>query len=394
MILLGQLSDSSIGFEAGGIIKRVGSNVNRLKPGDRVYALREGCFRTLHYAKASLVHSIPSNLSFSEAASLPVIFITALACLRDFAKLKRGETILIHAAAGGVGQAAIQLAQHYGATILATVGSSPKAQMLQDTYGIPASHILSSRDSSFVSGVKRLTGGGGVDVVLNSLSGELLRQSWQCLAPSGRFVEIGIKDIDSNSSLDMAPFKNNATFSFFNLSYMNRNLTDETAVLMRDVHNLLLQKVIKPIQTITEYPLGNILHAMRALQAGKHSGKLVVTVAPTDTLPVHPSMASSLSLKSDATYVIAGGLGGLGKSLAAYMAESGAKNIVFLSRSGTSDPKAAGVEKELRKKGTRALFYGCDITDATQLKSTLDECARTLPPIAGCVQSAMVLRDG
>ncbi|KAG8412859.1 hypothetical protein J3459_013734 [Metarhizium acridum] len=154
---------------------------------------------------------------------------------------------------------------------------------------------------------------------------------------------MGIKDVDGNSSLDMARFKNNATSAFFNLSYIHRNLADETAVLMRDVHNLLLQKAIKTIQTVTEYPLRNILNAMCALQAGKHRGKLVITVAPTDTLPVHPSMASTPSLKLNATYVIAGGLGSLGRSLASYMAESGAKNIVFLSRSGASDPKAATV---------------------------------------------------
>ncbi|KAK8087715.1 polyketide synthase [Apiospora hydei] len=395
LVLMGVLSDNLLGLEASGIVRRVGSAVTRFRPGDRVVTSSRGCYRTLHQTKEVMCQAIPEGVDFAEAASVPLVFMTALGALRDLAHLQPGETILIHAAAGGVGQAAIQLAQHYGATVLATVGSPAKAKKLQEAYGISPDHIFHSRDASFVGGVLRATGGRGVDVVLNSLSGELLRQTWHCVAPFGRFVEIGIKDIEENAGLDMAPFKKSTSFAFLNINLMLDEYHQKAGALLADVTQLFSQGVIKPVDSVSSYPVSSLPSAVATMQAGKHIGKVVITLSPQDELSVPTSVANRWQLKGeDATYLIIGGLGGLGRSLALHMSDCGAKNIAVLSRTGSSDPKAAPLRLELEKRGARVVFHGCDVADADQLESSLAKIAAELPPIAGCIHSAMLLRDG
>ncbi|KAH7305246.1 hypothetical protein B0I35DRAFT_362380 [Stachybotrys elegans] len=394
MTLMGQLSDPLLGVECSGIVRRVGSGVSRFKPGDRIYTSSTSCFRTIHRAPEALCQLMPEDLNFTDAATIPIIFITALYCLRDLARLQPGETILIHSAAGGVGQAAIQLAKHYGANIFVTVGSAAKSKIMQDVYGIPKDHIFNSRDTSFVQGIQRVTSGKGVDVVLNSLSGEMLRQTWNCIAPWGRFVEIGIKDIDDNSALEMRPLKRNASFAFFNLRVMLDDYIEKAGGLFGQVAELVAQGVIKPVHTPTPFPVTDILSAIRMIQSGAHIGKVVITMSPTDMVSVHPTIANSVRLKADSTYVLVGGLGGLGRSMALHMADIGAKNLLILSRSGPLDPKAAPLGRELRLRGARAIFHACDVSNASQLKAILDVAAEEVPPISGVIQTAMVLRDG
>ncbi|KAH7041155.1 LOW QUALITY PROTEIN: uncharacterized protein B0I36DRAFT_391961 [Microdochium trichocladiopsis] len=380
MTLLGQLADVHLGREASGVVLRVGSGVTRFRPGDAVFQASAGSFKTILRTKEALCQPVPSGMSFAEAASIPIVFTTALGALRDVANIQPGETILINAAAGGVGQAAIQLAQHYGATILASVGSAEKARLLTETYGIPADHIFSSRDgASLVAGVRRVTGGKGVDVVINSLAGELLRQTWHCIAPFGRFVELGIKDINAHAGLDMSPFARSASFAFFNLDLMLTRFHDRFNVLLRD---LLEQGVLRPVTTINEYPLTRIEAALRFMQAGKHVGKIVINLDPADTVSVHPTARSVLRLRPDVTYLVVGGLRGLGRSLALHMASCGARHLALVSRSGPSDPNAAAL---LRRR-----VYSCDVADAEALRQVLETCRSTQPRIAG----AMVLRDG
>lgn len=195
MIAMGQIADTDLGVECSGIVTRVGADVTKYKPGDRVITFRLGCYRTFLRNPEEMFQKMPDSMSFEVAASIPCIYSTVYYSLFDVARLQRGETILIHAAAGGLGQAAIILSQHIGAKIFVTVSSEAKKQFLIDTYGISKDHIFNSRDHSFATGVKRMTGGRGVDVVLNSLAGEALRQTWLCVAPFGRFIELGKKDI-------------------------------------------------------------------------------------------------------------------------------------------------------------------------------------------------------
>jgi NADPH:quinone reductase-like Zn-dependent oxidoreductase len=191
MVSMGQIPDKFIGLEASGIILRVGNNVQNFNIGDEVSFLGHGAHSTVFRTKAAFCQLIPCGLSFAQAACLPLAHCTAYHALINKARAKKGQSILIHSAAGGVGQATIQLAQHLGLEIFATVGSPEKRKILREIYDLPDDHILYSRDLSFAKAVLRLTNGRGVDCVLNSLAGEALRQTWHCIAPFGCFIEIG-----------------------------------------------------------------------------------------------------------------------------------------------------------------------------------------------------------
>lgn len=180
MISMGLIADPHLGYEGAGVVLRTGSKVTNVKEGDRVSAHVYGSHATVARTVDIMCALMPDDISFVEGASFPVVFTTAYHALVNLARLRPGQSVLIHAAAGGVGQAAIQLAQHLGLDIYVTVGSEDKRTLVMDKYGIPEGRIFNSRDASFVMGVKRVTGGRGVDCVLNSLAGELLRQSWVC----------------------------------------------------------------------------------------------------------------------------------------------------------------------------------------------------------------------
>ena len=289
MVSMGQISDSILGLECSGIVTEVGSNVSSFKAGDRVMTFTEGSFATKLRVPAAVVQPIPEGMGFDIAASIPLIYSTAYYSLFDAARLQAGETILIHAAAGGVGQAAIILAQHLHAEIFVTVGSEEKKAVLMNAYGIKEDHIFNSRNLDFVKGIMRMTDGKGVDVVLNSLAGEALRQTWNCIAMFGRFVEIGKKDIVGNTGLDMAPFMRNVSFISVNLLAIGRNSIKLTARIMEDVVALIRKGVIRAIEPVTTFPYSEVEQAFRFLQGGKSPGKVVVVPHEEDLVPVSSS---------------------------------------------------------------------------------------------------------
>lgn len=220
MMALGQIKVENLGWECSGILTAVGKHVTGLKVGDRVVCHGSGTFATHARGPAANAMKIPDNVTFETAAALPVTYVTAYHSIHNVARLQPGETILVHAATGGLGQAIVELCKLVGAEIIVTVGTTEKKRFIQDQFNIPEDHVLWSRDRSFAKAVKRLTNGKGVDVVMNSLAGEFLRVSWECIAPYGRFVELGQRDITINSRVEMTPFSRNASFTAFNLGYM------------------------------------------------------------------------------------------------------------------------------------------------------------------------------
>lgn len=187
MAAMGLLPMSTLGLEASGTVLAVGPTAaSHFAPGDRVAVFQDGCHATRVRCNFRRAIKIPDAMNFEEASSIPITHATAYHSLVNLARLRKGQSILIHAAAGGVGQAAIQLAKYLGLVIYATVGSEDKRRLLVDEYSMPDASIFYSRDASFVKGLERVTKGRGVDCILNSLSGELLRASWGCLAPFGK----------------------------------------------------------------------------------------------------------------------------------------------------------------------------------------------------------------
>jgi NADPH:quinone reductase-like Zn-dependent oxidoreductase len=282
-----------------------------------------------------------------------------------------------------------------GATVLVTVGIDAKKQFLMETYGIPPDHIFSSRDpASFAWGVKRVTSGKGVDVVFNSLSGEGLVASWECIAPYGRFVEIGKKDILARNQLPMSGFEKNVTFSALDISSFPRDRPHVGRKALEEVFALIVKGTLKPAQPLQVYGVSEIEKAFRTMQSGKTFGKIVVDMRPDDIVEATLDTKPSFSLGADATYVIAGGLGGIGRSMARWLVERGARNLILVSRSGIKNQHAEKLIDELSSKGVKVATPACDVCDAAALKSAITSCLRTgMPPIRGCIQASMVLRD-
>ncbi|KAK2813824.1 Type I Iterative PKS [Emmonsiellopsis sp. PD_5] len=286
VVCMGHLSQPYIGIECSGIVSSVGSNVKTVKVGQRVMAMSGGGYSTYARCLETSLYPIPADLSFEEAAAMPVVFCTAYYGLFDLARLQRGERVLIYAGAGGVGQAAIKLSQMAGAEIYVTVGSDEKRAFLMQRYSIPSERILCSRDASFASGIRILTNNEGVDVVLNSLAGELLRETWNCLAPFGRFIEIGKADITRNTGLEMSQFEHNVMFASVDLTKVAKQRPQLMRRILNDISRLTSDGLIRPISPIATHPVSEIEVALRTLQAGKNIGKLVVVPQANDQVKV------------------------------------------------------------------------------------------------------------
>ncbi|PKK54328.1 hypothetical protein CI102_1058 [Trichoderma harzianum] len=393
VIAMGQVASPYLGVECSGTISRIGSSVGSLKVGDRVCAMSLGAYSTYSRCLASSAAPIPDDMSFEVAASIPVVYCTAYYGIMDLARLEYGEKILIHAATGGVGQAAIQLAQMIGAEIYATVGSADKKKFLMDTYGIPESRIFYSRDVSFGPAVWEATGGHGVDVVINSLAGDLLRETWECLAPFGRFIELGKRDITKNTRLEMSKLEYNCMFSSVDLTLVAAERPKIMERIFASVMRLLGNKTVNPIGPITCVNIQDVEGALRKLQSGKTTGKLVVTHSGRSQVKAkHPAPRSDM-LERDATYLIIGGTGGLGRSITRRMVRRGARHIILLSRSGKVTDDLSKLMKESRKLGASIYVVPCDVADEKSVQALVEELQEDLPPIRGIIHAAMVLRD-
>lgn len=294
MISSGQMSDTSLGLECGGIVSRIGSNVSHLKVGQRVAAWTDGNFS--HYARthACLAQAIPDDMSFATAASLPIVYTTVIYGLQHVARLRKGESILIHAAAGGVGQAAIILAQLIGADIFVTVGTQAKRDLVKREFGIPDERIFSSRDLRFAQQIKEATGGKGVNVVLNSLAGDALSATWESIAMFGRFIEMGKKDLVDNRRLEMSTFLRNVTFASIDLMTVFRHDPTLAGQLLEETLELVHAKKIRPIPSLTTFSFSQVEEAFRYMQQGKHVGKVVLVPEENDTVKVSPNNKKSL----------------------------------------------------------------------------------------------------
>lgn len=397
-VMLGKIQETPVGLEAAGIVTRVGSGVTRFKAGDRVFGFAfRGAFSSHVRALEGTIAHMPYHLSFAEAAVIPIVYTTAYACLYDIGELgtraRRGRksTVLIHAAAGGVGQAAIQFAQREGAEIFATVGSLEKRDFIEKTYGLPRDHIFSSRDLTFKSGIMRMTKGRGVDIAINSLAGDMLRATWECVAPFGRFAEIGLTDIESRARISMGTFARGARFEAIELNYMQQTDMERIEDLFQRAIDSVLGQGLKRTTPITRYSLSQVQDALRHMQSGKHIGKLVIERHDTDVVPVAQLRKPVSKFSPDATYVVSGGFGGLGQEIIRWMVNRDAKNLIVTSRRGAVDESATSLVASLQREGVKIAAPACDITDKKALAQVISSCLSEMPPVRGCVQASTVL---
>lgn len=392
-IALGQMkATTKMVGECAGIITAVGSNcTGDFKIGDRVCAWNGSPYASRARLSGYSAYRIPDSMSFEIAASIPVVFATAYYGIVEVARLQKGESILIHAAAGGVGQAAIVIAQHIGAEVFATVGGANKRVMLTEKYSIPESHIFSSRERSFKQGILRMTNGKGLNVVLNSLSGEALHDTFDCIAPFGTFVEIGKSDIYKDSKLSMAPFDKNISFASVDLVVMAEHRPTMMKSLLASVMSKFEDGSYKPVYPVTAMPISEIENAFRLIQGRKHTGKVVLTAADDVVVKVSAPTTAELSIGANGTYVIAGGMGNLGMEIAKFMAKHGAGHIVLLSRRTVPVVEQQLLQKEFDPYGTTVRAIACDITDMKAIRNVVEECKKTMPAVRGVIQATMVV---
>ncbi|VUC32029.1 unnamed protein product [Clonostachys rosea] len=392
-VALGRLPGQLFGADCAGIVTRAGPE-SGFVPGDRVAMICLGCMRSHPRTIASHVVKIPDQMSFEVATSIICPGLTAYHALLNVANLKKGEKILIHSGAGSTGQMAIWMAKLVGAEIFVTVGFDAKKEFLMQHFGIPEDHIFYSRNTTFAERVMRATGGKGVDVVLNSLSGDGLRASWECVAEWGRFIEIGKADIVGNSSLPMGGFARNVIFAAVDLYHLAISNPPLAGDILQKTVNLLASGQIHSPSPLATYPNTELESAFRYMQTGKNIGRIIIQLNPTDVVPKRIIRRPNTVLDPDASYLISGGLGGIGRSVLKWLAGKGAKTLIVPSRSAGAGNKAAtAVLAELKASGVNVVTPLCDVSSLESVSAMLDECTATLPPIRGCINASMVLQD-
>ncbi|GAM27561.1 hypothetical protein SAMD00019534_107370 [Acytostelium subglobosum LB1] len=379
---------ATIGDEFAGVVTAVGNGVSHLTVGDKVFGINMARSMCSHITcDADLVFSIPTNMTSEQACTIPITFLTAWYSIVVQAKLQAGEKILIHSAAGGVGLSAVQIAKHLGAEIFVSVGTKDKVEFMK-TIGIAADHILNSRNASFHDDIMRLTNGAGVDVVLNSLSGDLIAKSILSLANYGRFVEIGKKDIYSDSKIGLLPFRNNLSYLAVDVAQMTINRRAYLANLMnKTLLPLFESKSLNPLPLNT-FNISNVVQSLRYMSSGNHIGKNLVSwcdinkVAHTVDLP--------LTLATGATYMFTG-LGGLAMTMANKMVQLGAKNLVFVSRNGADTKQKQSFIESL--SGVNVCVKKCDLTNENKTRSVFAELIKEGHVIKGVFHTAGLLQD-
>ena len=384
----------TFGIESAGYVSKIGAHIDHVKVGDRVMSLgtsSTGLAASQVQSLGRFTFCIPDDLSFEEAATMPAVYITVLLGLVDKAQLQKSQSLLIHAAAGGIGNAAIQIARWIGADIYCTVGSEEKAKFLVDELGIPRDRIFHSRDTSFYDDLMAATDGVGVDCVLNSVSGELLHTTWDCVASNGCMVEIGKRDMIGRAQLALDKFEDNRTFFGINaLRYVALKSQATVGRLMAMMLDLYVQGYLKPIHPINVFDAMEAEHAFRYMQQGTHVGKIVVRFPQhEETLPYTPAIPKP-SFRDDRSYLLVGGMGGLGRAIAMWMVTQGAKHIIFLSRSAGKGKDDPAFTEELELMGCKAQTFSGDVSDEALVNRIV---ATAHMPIAGVMQMAMILRD-
>ncbi|KAI0817435.1 hypothetical protein GGR55DRAFT_685082 [Xylaria sp. FL0064] len=391
LTVLGRVGMTDIGHECSGVVLRVGAVVSTVSVGDRVCCMTPGSFRTIVRSKEYATIRIPQSLPFTEA--FPGVFTTVIYGINHLGRLRSCESILIHAAAGAVGQAAIQVAKSVGADVFVTVSSVEKRAMVMQRYGIPQDRVFYSRNLSFGRKILNATNGRGVDVILNSLAGESLAESWRILAPLGRFVEIGKADIQSCQNLAMQPFSRNVSYHSLDLLTLVEHNPSLIKCLLGEMVDMLSAGTISAPQPVAVYTRADFETAIRYLQTGHHMGKAVIDWESEAEVTVVAKPEKAYQFDPNASYLIVGGFGGLGRSLASWFARRGAKYLILLSRSGPTTESSKEWVSELANRHVQVAAPKCDISDIVSLKKVLDEIADTMPPIKGCIQGSMVLSD-
>lgn len=368
------------GDECAGTVTAVGDGVEGIEVGQRVLAMAPGCIASFVTCPASRVWPVPAELSLEQAASIPVAFTTAWFALHDLGRMRAGDRVLIHAAAGGVGLAAVQLAQAAGATIFATAGSEAKREHLR-SLGID--HVMDSRSFDFVDRIFEATQGEGVHLVLNSLGDEVARRSMSLVAQGGHFLELGRRP----AGAEPRPLGRNFAVSWVEMDSVWRDRPGVLTALIERITGALERGEIQPLPTQT-FALGAVREAFSHMARARHTGKIVLSIGPEPTA-VEPGTRARTSLPPDGAYLVTGGLGGLGRTTIEWMVERGARDIVVMTRKERS--AAEPWVERLRARGVRVDVVAADVSRLADVQGVVASLGDR--PLRGVVHAAGVLDD-
>jgi len=384
---LGELKDSvnRVGGESAGVVTRVGPGVDDLRPGDAVISrdMAGGGFSSHQTSPRRFLARKPDFLSFAEASAVPIAFMTAWHGLLELAGLRRGERVLIHAAAGGVGLAAVQIALDAGAEVFATAGS-PRKRALLASLGV--ARVFDSRSLDFAAEIPALTGGTGLDVVLNSLTGEALRRSLALLGPRGRFIELGKREILTPAMV--RALHPTAAYHAFDLTDVLAASPDARADMFAALMDKFAAGALKPLP-VRAFPVRQAPRAFRFMAQALHVGRVALT---HDAVMRARELPDGAPLRPDGTYLITGGLGALGLELAGWLADHPVGTIVL---AGRRPPSGAALERieTLRRGGADVLAAQCDVSDAADCARLMARIDALPHPLRGVIHAAGVLDD-
>ncbi|WP_395677179.1 type I polyketide synthase [Inquilinus sp.] len=376
----------TLGFECAGTVCRVGAAVTGLQEGDRVMGFAPAAFATHVTVPAQVAMRVPEGVGFAAAATMPVAFITAWYALVHQARLGRGESVLVHGAAGGVGLAALQIAKLRGATVVATAGNEDKRALAQL---LGADLVLDSRSLAFADEIRWKLG--GVDVVLNSLSGDAMRRSLRALKPFGRFIELGKRDFVADTAVGLRAFARNVSYFGVDADQLLNAQPGLTRRLLRELDRLFAQRRLTPLPHRV-FPADRAEDAFRLMQGAGHIGKIVVT--PPREIPAAPAAEARFEAQGTGFHLVTGGTGGFGFATALWLAEQGARTIVVASRRGTLGPAEKAQAEGLAARGVTLAAERLDVTDRAACEKLLAALERRHGPLRGIIHAAMVLDDG
>ncbi len=374
-----------LGIEASGVVTAVGPGVEHLKVGDSAMGVAPYAFGSHTTTTGYALVPKPDHISHDEACTIPITFLTAHHALVRLAHLQPGERVLIHAGAGGVGLAAIQIAQHLGAEVFTTAGSDEKRELLRS---LGVKHVMNSRTLDFVEEIREATGREGIDVVLNSLPGEAIPASLGLLRAYGRFLEIGKIDIYQDRKIGLLPFQDNLSYFAIDLDRVLRERPDYVRTLFAEVMELFESGSYKPL-ALTKFAVEETAASFRYMSQRKNIGKVVVGVRGDET----KQETQASILHADGGYLVTGGLGALGRRLASWLVDNGAGGVALLSRRAPDEATQAELE-ELSSQGTPVVALQGDVTDLDSLQSAIKSLPSEFPKLRGIIHAAGVLDDG
>jgi NADPH:quinone reductase-like Zn-dependent oxidoreductase len=376
--------DDDPGLECAGTIASVGPGVADLRVGEDVLAVTPGALATTLTAGAALVRPMPGGLTHEEAATIPIAFLTAHYALVELARLQPGERVLIHAASGGVGLAAVQIAKACGAIVFGSAGTPAKRAFLSS---IGVDQVLDSRSLEFADRIADNTGGAGVDVVLNSLSGDFIERSFAALRAGGRFIEIGKRDIWSTAQARAV--RPDAFYSSFDLAGMIAREPGRVGSMLDGLLERFRSGELRPLP-LTVLPMEAAVRAFRTMQQARHVGKIVVSLSPWSG---GRTVDAPGALRSDVTWLVTGAFGGIGLALARWLADRGARHLALVGRRAPG-PSALAVVADLETAGVSVRALACDIASEAAAERLFARDLAGMPPLGGVFHLAGALDDG